>query len=318
MSPKRRRNLARRMNQRPESASAESPFTAADAMVRIRLELGYDGTDFHGWAKQPGLRTVEGVVEASFEHLIRTGGYQQNPAITVAGRTDAGVHARCQSAHLDLPLALWERRGPDRLVGELNANLPVDVRVSGAEVVPVDFDARFSALSRSYTYRIYDRTTYLHPLDSRFAVAHRVALDHQRMSEAGTHLLGEHDFAAFCRRREGASTVRTLLQCDAARESDREILFTISADAFCHSMVRSLVGALVSIGEGRQTQAWLRDLLLRDTRSDAVKVMPASGLVLEGIRYPGLAETGRQAQRARRFRTRPNPAASSGAERLDA
>ena len=281
-------------------------------MVRIRLTLGYDGTDYFGWAKQPGLRTVQGVLETSLQDLLSNAGHATPASVTVAGRTDSGVHARVQTVHLDLADELWQRRGNLRLVGQLNANLPNDVRVLSATAVPGDFDARFSALYRTYTYRVHDQTQYLHPLESRISVAHGVRLDVTRMAEASHVLLGEHDFAAFCRYREGASTVRTLRECDVVRLSEHEIKFTVVADAFCHSMVRSLVGALVAVGEGKESSEWLTGLLARTTRSDAVRVMPAAGLVLESIAYPSASQSGAQAQRARRFRERPSSSVAPG------
>jgi tRNA pseudouridine38-40 synthase len=294
-----------RMSQRPDSSGVARAEEQGSELVRIRLGLGYDGTDFFGWAKQPGLRTVQGVLEDSAMAMVEGFGSPGLTAITCAGRTDSGVHARRQTAHLDLPSALWGLRGSHGVVGQLTAQLPSDVRVLSAERVPHDFDARFSAVVRTYTYQLFDRTTHLEPLDLRFAAAVGVPLDVKRMAAGGRLLLGEHDFAAFCRRREGASTVRTLLRCEPIRGLGQQITVTVAADAFCHSMVRSLVGALVAVGQGKHELEWLSGLLLRESRSDAVLVMPAAGLVLESITYPPPSESGAQAERARRFRTRP-------------
>ncbi len=261
--------------------------------LRVRLDISYDGTEFSGWAVQPGRRTVQGVLQEALATVLRL----PSVALTVAGRTDAGVHATGQVAHCDLPADLPEvRRG---LVRRLAGVLPGDVAVSAVTVVPPDFDARFAALWRRYEYRIGDGA--VSPLRRRFVLDHRRTLDVAAMSAAAEHLVGLHDFAAFCRRRDGATTRRTLQAFTVVRQAG-EIVCTIQADAFCQSMVRSLVGALLAVGEGRRPASWPASLLTRSTRVDEVGVAPAHGLTLVEVAYPADPElAGRRAEtRARR------------------
>jgi tRNA pseudouridine38-40 synthase len=240
---------------------------------RVRLDLAYDGTDFAGWARQPGQRTVQGVVEDAIARVLRVDAV----AVTVAGRTDAGVHATGQVAHLDLPTAVEARR--------LNAALPDDVRVRAVRVVPPAFDARFAAVWRRYEYRLSDSDAGVAPLRRRFVAAWRLRLDVDAMAAAASSLVGLNDFAAFCRHRPDATTIRTLEQLDVVRDG-AEIVCTVRADAFCHSMVRSLVGALAAVGEGRRDADWLAGLLSRTERANDVTVAPAHGLTLVEVAYP--------------------------------
>ena len=250
----------------------------------MRLDLGYDGTAFAGWAAQPGLRTVQGVLEEALGVLTRTA---PGPALTVAGRTDAGVHARGQVAHVDLtaPAA-----ADPLLLRRLNGLLPADVRVHGAAAAPDGFDARFSALWRRYRYRIADRPEAVDPLRRTDTLAWPRSLDLARLQTAAAALVGEHDFAAYCRRRPGATTVRAVLALTWSRGPDGVLEMQVSADAFCHSMVRSLVGALVAVGEGRRPVRWPGELLARRERASEVAVAPAHGLCLEAVGYPPDAE----------------------------
>ncbi|SFD90563.1 tRNA pseudouridine38-40 synthase [Blastococcus tunisiensis] len=204
--------------------------------------------------------------------------------LTVAGRTDAGVHATGQVAHCDVPRAVWEEQG-QRLVRRLRGVLPADIAVVGVDEVPAEFDARFSALGRHYVYRLTDDPAGPPPLRRADTVGWPRTLDDGAMVQAAGLLLGEHDFAAFCRRREGATTIRTLLALAVAREG-RLITVSASADAFCHSMVRSLVGALTAVGEGRRPPEWPAALLSRTERSSEVPVAPAGGLTLVRVDYP--------------------------------
>ncbi|MEU4404329.1 tRNA pseudouridine(38-40) synthase TruA [Streptosporangium sp. NPDC023963] len=292
-------------------------------MVRLRLDLAYDGTDFSGWAKQPGRRTVQGEIEEALGRILRLA---EPPALTVAGRTDAGVHARGQVAHVDLdPGALGaldgrgrrgaaEGEGPEpgsaaELAERLSAMrrrlagvLPPDVRVRLVTVAPEGFDARFSALSRRYAYRISDAPGGVDPLRRREVVWYNRPLDVDRLNEAAAALLGEHDFAAFCKKREGATTIRELQRLDWARE-DGLVVATVTADAFCHSMVRALVGSLLPVGEGRLPVDWPGGVLARAVRDSGVHVAPAHGLCLEEVRYPGAEELARRAAETRRVRT---------------
>jgi tRNA pseudouridine38-40 synthase len=250
------------------------------ALVRIRLDVSYDGTDFAGWAVQPGKRTVQGVLQDALATALRV----SPVSLTVAGRTDAGVHATGQVAHTDLPAGVWAL-AQHRLLHKLAGILPPDVRVAAVTQVPDTFDARFGALWRRYVYRISDAESGIEPLQRRQVLAWRRPLDVATMSSAAAALVGLHDFVAFCRRREGASTIRTLESLDITRTSE-EIVCTVQADAFCRSMVRSLVGALIAVGEGRRPVEWPAELLTNDTRSDDVGVAPARGLTLVEVRYP--------------------------------
>jgi tRNA pseudouridine38-40 synthase len=256
--------------------------------MRVRLDVSYDGTDFSGWAVQPGRRTVQGELESALCTVLRL------PAVplTVAGRTDAGVHATGQVAHCDLPDL------PADLVRRLAGVLPADVRVRAARVVPADFDARFAALWRRYVYRIVDAPAAADPLRRNQVLAWPRPLDDGAMADAAARLLGLHDFAAFCRRREGATTVRTLTRL-AVERTDLELTCTVEADAFCHSMVRSLVGALIAVGEGRRPVDWPAGLLDLDRRADDVPVAPAHGLTLVEVGYPPDDELAARAQQTR-------------------
>lgn len=271
------------------------------ALVRLRLDIGYDGTDFSGWARQPDRRTVQGVIEEALGRVLRL---DPPPALTVAGRTDAGVHARGQVAHVDVPERAYAAVS-NRLVHRLAGLLPPDVRVWRIAVAPRGFDARFSALWRRYSYRICDRPPTLDPLRRWDTVRHRRELDVAAMHAASARLTGLHDFAAYCRPREGATTVRTLLEFGWRRDRDGTVVATVRADAFCHSMVRALVGAAVAVGEGRRPVDWPREVLDARRRDPAVTVMPAHGLCLEEIAYPPDDELAARAQQARSARVLP-------------
>ena len=220
--------------------------------------------------------------------------------LTVAGRTDAGVHATGQVAHCDVPRANWAEQ-EHRLVRRLRGVLPPDIAVRGVAPAPWDFDARFAALARHYVYRLTDAPSGPPPLRRADTVGWPRALDAGAMALATGLLLGEHDFAAYCRRREGATTIRTLLALDVARDGDL-ITISASADAFCHSMVRSLVGALLAVGEGRRLPGWPGGLLDRTERAGDVPVAPAGGLTLVRVDYPAADELAARAlvTRARR------------------
>jgi tRNA pseudouridine38-40 synthase len=221
--------------------------------------------------------------------------------LTVAGRTDTGVHAHGQVAHLDVPAATWSAVGPS-LVRRLAGVLPGDVRVhSVAEAAP-GFDARFSALRRRYVYRVTDAPWGAEPLRRRDTLAWPRPLDVDAMGVAAAGLLGEWDFASFCKRREGATTIRALLRLDVVRAPDGVVELTAEADAFCHSMVRSLVGALLAVGDGRRPSEWPASLLNRSTRADDVAVVPPHGLTLVSVAYPPDAELTRRAEQTRNVR----------------
>lgn len=239
---------------------------------------------------------MQGVLEDAVGVVLRLGG---PAALTVAGRTDAGVHARAQVAHTDVPEASWRRAGVGLPAGvsvshsvlrRLAGVLPEDVRVFHATPAPAVFDARFSALSRRYAYRVTDDPAGLHPLRRHDVLWHKRPLDLDAMNAAAMPLLGEHDFAAYCRRREGATTVRTLLVLRWQRAEGGLAVATVEADAFCHNMVRSLVGALLAVGDGRRPVGWPAQVLHAAVRDPAVLVVPPQGLTLEEVRYPDTPE----------------------------
>jgi tRNA pseudouridine38-40 synthase len=261
--------------------------------VRLRLDLAYDGAGFHGWAAQPSLRTVQGEIETAIATVLRL---KSPAALTCAGRTDTGVHARGQVAHVDL-----DGVDPDVLGRRLRRILPDDISLLGLAEAAPGFDARFSALERRYVYRIADQAG-VDPLIRRHVVAWPRELDVDAMNAAAAQLIGAHDFAAFCRKRAGATTVRTLRELSATRSASGLIETTVRADAFCHSMVRALMGALVAVGEGRHEPAWAGQVLAARTRDSRVKVMPAHGLVLEAVTYPPDDELAQRATQARRVR----------------
>lgn len=266
--------------------------------VRLRLDLSYDGTAFAGWAAQPGQRTVQGTVEAALTVVLR-----QPVSLTVAGRTDAGVHATGQVAHADVPRELWAIDGP-RLLRRLAGVLPPDVRVRAIAAAPPDFDARFAALSRRYIYRLIDAPWGAPPLRRLDTVAWPRPVDVDAMRRASAGLLGLHDFAAFCKHRPSATTTRTLQVLDWHREPGGEVAATVQADAFCHHMVRGLVGCLLSVGAGRHPVDWPESLLDATERCGAIPVAPAYGLTLVEVAYPddaGLAARTEQT-RARRVK----------------
>jgi tRNA pseudouridine38-40 synthase len=248
-------------------------------MGRWRLDIAYDGTGFHGWATQPGVRTVQEVLTGCLEVVAAP----ESPLTVVcAGRTDAGVHARGQVAHVDLPAD-----APDEvtLMRRLRGVLPGDIAVRQATPVDDAFDARFSATYRRYAYRISDRPSTRDPL-RRDVLDHPRELDVHAMNTAAEVLVGEHDFAAFCRAKEFATSIRRISECRWSRDEGDRAVLRIQADAFCHSMVRSVVGALTAVGVGRRAPDWVAEILRAGLRDPGVRVMPARGLTLEEVGYP--------------------------------
>ncbi|WP_324649621.1 tRNA pseudouridine synthase A [Georgenia sp. H159] len=300
------------------SAATGDVRRPADDLVRVRLDLRYDGTGFAGWASQPGLRTVQGTLEAALATVLRLPGAAR---LTVAGRTDAGVHARGQVAHVDVPRAAWDAvpgrsdRSPgEALVSRLAGVLGRDARPRGAgDVVvvraglaPPGFDARFSAVWRRYVYRVADTAAARDPLRRHDVLWHGRPLDVGAMDVAAGLLVGEQDFAAYCKPREGATTIRTLQAMRWEREGDDGLVVaTVRADAFCHSMVRALVGAGLAVGEGRRPLDWPAAVLAARRRDPAVTVAPAHGLTLEEVGYPPEEALAARAAEARAVRTLP-------------
>ena len=291
-------------------------------MPRIRLDLAYDGTFFSGWAAQPGLRTVEGVLTSALATVLR-----EPVRLAVAGRTDAGVHAAAQVVHLDVSPEAWAAlpgrsdRLPEaalltRMAGvlarEAQTSLPRtprgagDVVVTGARTVPEAFDARFGALSRRYTYRIADADAPRNPARRATVLWLPDRLDIEAMEASAKPLLGEHDFLSYCKPRQGATTIRTLRTLEwrraAAGPDAGLVTLSVVADAFCHSMVRSLVGAGLAVGQGRRPAAWPGELLAARSRDGAAPVAPPHGLTLEEVVYPADDELAAQAERARATR----------------
>jgi len=297
----------------PDPATQEPPDAATPALTgplaasgarpddlgaRLRLDLSYDGSAFHGWSVQPGLRTVQQVLAEALGRVVALPG---PTALTVAGRTDAGVHARGQVAHADVPGAAWNAAGATA-ARRLNRLLPPDLRVRAIAPAPAGFDARFSALWRRYSYRVCDDPACADPLRRHDTLWHPRPLDIARMNAAARACLGEHDFAAFCRRREGATTVRELLRLEWARPAPGLVVATVTADAFCHNMVRSLVGGLLAVGDGRRPAAWLGTVLAAAVRDPAVTVAPPHGLCLEEVAYPPAQDLAARAALTRRVR----------------
>lgn len=266
---------------------------ASLAQIRLRLDVAYDGTDFAGWATQTNQRTVAGAIDDALSTVFRT------PVITrAAGRTDTGVHATGQVAHVDVPaesIPLAYPRTPraepefQPLVRRLSRLLPEDVRVLDVVRAPAGFDARFSALRRHYEYRLTTAPFGVAPREARFVTPWPRPLDIDAMRVASRELQGLNDFAAFCRARDGATTIRNLQRLDWVRDGD-SIVGYVAADAFCWSMVRSLVGALLAVGEGRREPRWCAELLTSTRRSSDFATAPARGLTLVGVDYPADAE----------------------------
>jgi tRNA pseudouridine38-40 synthase len=288
-----------------------APILGGGGFLRIRLDLAYDGGPFSGWAVQPGRRTVQGVLEDALELLLR-----RPIRVTVAGRTDAGVHARGQVVHLDLTEAEWLglNRGAAvdpavallrRLRGTLSAGLGDQtgaIMVHHAAVAPEGFDARFSALWRRYSYRIADGPERWDPLGRYNTLWHKTSLNVDLLNEGSAQLLGLHNFLSFCKPREGSTTVRELQRFEFSRGQDGVIVVTVQADAFCHNMVRALVGSALYVGEGQERPEWLHERLLarkRDARSVLAAPHP---LVFEEVAYPSDSELLARAELTRAVR----------------
>ncbi|MBG6069540.1 tRNA pseudouridine(38-40) synthase TruA [Micromonospora ureilytica] len=270
-----------------------------DERIRLRLDVSYDGTDFSGWAAQPTRRTVAGVLVETLDLVLGVG---TATGLTVAGRTDAGVHATGQVCHLDLPVDVW-RQHEGRLLRRLARLLPTDVRVRAMTEVPADFDARFSATFRRYEYRVTDAPFGAEPLRRHEVLAWPKPLDLAALNAAANGLVGEHDFAAYCRRKEHATTLREVTRLDWRRDPDGILVATVQADAFCQAMVRSLVGAMLVAGDGRRPVEWPGTLLSQRERSSEVTVAPARGLTLVAVGYPSdPAEYAHRATLTRRLR----------------
>lgn len=279
--------------------------------MRIRLDLAYDGGPFSGWAVQPDQRTVQGTLESALELLVR-----RLVRVTVAGRTDAGVHARGQVVHLDLTEAEWLglNRGVEldpavallrRLRGALSrilGDLTGAIEVHEVSIAPPGFDARFSALWRRYSYRIADGPALWDPLGRYSTLWHKNPLDVDLLNEGATQLLGLQNFRSYCKPREGSTTIRELQRFEFARGEDGIIVATVQADAFCHNMVRSLVGSALSVGEGAVPPGWLHERLLARKRDAKSVLAPPHPLVFEEVAYPSDGEMLARAELTRALR----------------
>ncbi|TWP37396.1 tRNA pseudouridine(38-40) synthase TruA [Leekyejoonella antrihumi] len=282
--------------------------------MRLRIDFAYDGTDFSGWAAQPGRRTVEQLLSEGLGTILRL---PQPPRVTVAGRTDAGVHANGAVCHVDVDDQAYaalpgrsDHTADEAARARLTGVLPRDIVVHRVAVAPPGFDARFSAVRRRYRYRLLDDPALADPLRRRDTVIVRRALDVERMNLAARTLVGLKDFAAFCKKRDGATTVRTLLEYTWRRMDDGVVEGTVVADAFCHSMVRALVGAVVPVGDGRRPAQWPVQVLTGARRHPAVTVMPPHGLSLMEVTYPPDDQLAARAHESRTVRTLgvpPNP-----------
>ena len=278
----------------------------SNSTVRVRLDVSYDGTDFHGWATQKGgLRTVAGVLE---EKLSLVTGHPIQ--LVVAGRTDAGVHADGQVCHADIPADAFTQRSlqrPEDLVRRLSRMLPADIRLSAASAAPSGFDARFSALRRHYVYRVTTHPAGPRPVRARDTAVWRRPVDLDKVQAAADALIGLNDFAAYCKAREGATTIRELQTFkwkDVSTPAEPQTYEAhVVADAFCWSMVRSLVGACLTVGEGRRPQSFTGDLLGETERSSAVPVAPGNGLNLVQVDYPDDEELAARAEATRAVRS---------------
>jgi tRNA pseudouridine38-40 synthase len=294
----------------------ESVDREVDGLVRLtptryRLSFSYDGTDFYGWAKQPGLRTVQGELLAALSVIF--GEVEDDFGIRVAGRTDAGVHALHQQAHIELTAEQIERLGRNRddiadptyLADRLNRILPQDLRVHTVAPAAQGFDARFSAIFRRYRYRIADGAAANNPLEARYTLTVFQSLNTIDMQAAALEVLGLHDFASFCRPRPGSTTIRELREVKVRRnpEAGNVIEIELLADAFCHNMVRSIVGALIAVGKGQATSADVRATLERASRTQSYRVVAAQGLTLIEIGYPADELLAQQAEQAKNLRS---------------
>ncbi|WP_237233169.1 tRNA pseudouridine(38-40) synthase TruA [Rothia nasisuis] len=308
--------------------TADNEQKLYEPRVRVRIDFAYDGGPFAGWAKQPGLVTVQGVLEEALAYVFR------HPIFTtVAGRTDAGVHALHQVAHFDVTQGSWEQlpgrsqeapavalrrklRGAlSRALADAEAQLGVPSRLQGylqqaitvstVEQVPRSFDARFSALERSYRYLLEDRVAErgANPLTRLQAWQINGSLDLGLMNAAASNLLGLHDFLSFCKPREGSTTIRELRELTFTRRADGVVEAKIRADAFCHNMVRTLIASLVMVGEGKKDEAWLISRITSPVRDSQVRLAAPRGLALAAIAYPPASAYKTQSEKARNLRS---------------
>jgi len=263
--------------------------------MRLRIDFSYDGTDFSGWAKQPGLHTVQGSLDVALATILRLDTIQS----TVAGRTDAGVHATGQTAHIDVDDSVK----PEQLLRQLNSILSgVAIHIHRVMVAPPGFDARYSPMFRRYEYRVSDAVGNRDPRTRNFTLWVDDHLDIDRMNAAATSILGLHDWTTYCKPRPRATRVRELQIFRWRREKDGTLVAEVQADAFCHNMVRNLVGMCIAVGRGKLTVSDAVKLREERARTSAFIVVPPHGLTLVEVGYPADDEVGERAElsRARR------------------
>ena len=279
----------------------KKPAGIPGGLSRFRIDFAYEGTDFAGWAKQPKLRTVQGEFLIA---LAKVFGESDNDfGMRVAGRTDAGVHASHQVMHIDLSQEQLGRLGRTPLTAKRLQNLtPSDIGVYSVELAPAGFHARFSATGRSYEYGISDALCKPDPMRYRYVLSTPRTLDVDLMKAAAEGLVGLRDFGAFCRPREGSTTIRALRKLDVQRESDGKIMVRLEADAFCHNMVRALVGGLSAVGEKKLSKEELWAIQKAAIRTAKFKVVAPQGLNLVGVSYPADEELANQAEKTRNMR----------------
>ncbi|GAA5227812.1 tRNA pseudouridine(38-40) synthase TruA [Paeniglutamicibacter antarcticus] len=286
------------------------------AMVRMCVRLGYDGSGYNGWGIQPGLPTIQGAMEAALAMLLR------RPVRTVvAGRTDAGVHARNQMVHFDITatefvaLARGAEISPERaLVRRLRGVLTREhgtILIHQAMVAPAGFNARFSALWRRYSYRIADGAGNWEPLSRGYTMWHKREIDVELMAAEAKDMVGRHDFLAFCKPRERATTIRTLTEFSFTRDRSGIVVAHLKADAFCHNMVRALIGACVLVGDGREEPGWVGQRLEAGVRDAKTFLADPRALVLEEVAYPEAGEAAARAELTRARRLPKEPATAT-------
>lgn len=308
--------------------------------LRLRLDLSYDGGGFHGWARQPGLRTVQGCLEDALSLITHpakglVGDWSPiwNPRLVVAGRTDSGVHASHQVCHLDIPRPILDscqgHMGSDPVLAlkhRLIHLLPADIVLHNLLVAPPGFDARFSALERTYVYRICDHPEKMDPRLRGFVLPLETPLNVEDMNQALTACLGLHDYGSFATPNPGGTTIRKVryahwdrVQCQPSRrQSDSHdpalppeipllesglVYCTITADAFAHNMVRSLVKATVCVGQGKKSISWFKGKIQDPVREGDTGPIEACGLTLEDVRYPPDDQLASRAESIRARRT---------------
>lgn len=278
------------------------PAGLPGGLTRFRINLAYDGTEFVGWAKQPNLRTVQGEILGALTTIF--GASQDDFGMRVAGRTDAGVHAGFQVCHVDITEQQLMRLGRAPFsASRLDGLLPDDIAIIDIFLAPSGFDARFSAVGRTYHFGIADPACKPDPKQARYVLSVARELDAGAMDLAGKSLVGLRDFGAFCKPREGATTIRELRELAVEREPDGRILVTLSADAFCHNMVRSIVGALIAVGQGKLSVGELEQITRAAKRTSKFKVVEPHGLSLDDVQYPPDDQLAAQAEKARNLRS---------------